>query len=438
MRLVVAGSNETQILTAAGPQSEGCFAASAGRGRGFAAILMENMASASASIRQGARTVVHLIEGGEGYGMATVLRQIARYFPCVKFMALGSGKMASELPPDMMLWVGPEGMRLNIGKSTVRGLAALAARVPRFWRVAGAVAINLPHGPVLLHCHNIFTALLAGLVRFRSRSSDIKILFHFHGTMNRHRLFSMLPALQRFLVGHNVDGIVAVSKAVADYWKPAACPVWVVHNGIEPYTASRKPAYYQKRAGTHDILLAGSLSREKGHLIAVEAMHLLGTRVSEFHLWLAGGPIDPQINPFVRELTEAIQEYDLEAHVTVLGEMADLRDLAPLAWLGLQQRITAEPFGLWTMEAMFAGLPVVASRTGGTPELVRHECEGLLVPPGNPRAVADAILRLADDEALRDRLSAGASQRARLFGIDQFVTKMGDVYNKLGVSYSAA
>jgi glycosyltransferase involved in cell wall biosynthesis len=56
------------------------------------------------------------------------------------------------------------------------------------------------------------------------------------------------------------------------------------------------------------------------------------------------------------------------------------------------------------MEAMSAGLPVVASRTGGIPELVHHERNGLLVPPADPDALADALERLAKDSALRERM----------------------------------
>ncbi|MEW6253926.1 MAG: glycosyltransferase, partial [Planctomycetota bacterium] len=64
------------------------------------------------------------------------------------------------------------------------------------------------------------------------------------------------------------------------------------------------------------------------------------------------------------------------------------------------------------MEAMSAGVPVVASDLSGIPELVEHEVSGLLVPPGDPAAIAAALERLANDPALRARL--GRDGRAKV------------------------
>ena len=71
-----------------------------------------------------------------------------------------------------------------------------------------------------------------------------------------------------------------------------------------------------------------------------------------------------------------------------------------------------EPFGLAALEAMSLGLPVVASRVGGLPEFITDEREGLLVPPGDPVALAAALRRLAGDEPLRLRLGQAGAARA--------------------------
>ncbi len=248
--------------------------------------------------------------------------------------------------------------------------------------------------------------------------------------MNPRRLFGMLPYIQRFVVGYAVDGIVAVSNAVADYWRPIRCPIWVVYNGVDSYKPSLWPSYYSSRLGVRDVLIAGSLSHEKGHLVAVEAMRLLGSRVKEFHLWIAGGPLDEVTNLFAGELRKKIKQYDLEKHVTLLGYVSDLREFAPLVWVALQQRITPEPCGLWILEALSAGLPIIASDTGGTAELARHELESLLVPPGNPEAVADAMLRLADDNDLRERLAENALRRAEQFTVQRLIKNISRVYGE--------
>ena len=67
-----------------------------------------------------------------------------------------------------------------------------------------------------------------------------------------------------------------------------------------------------------------------------------------------------------------------------------------------------EGFPLSTLEAMAAGLPVIASEVGGVPEQIDHLRTGILVPPGRPDAVAEWIVRLHDDEQLRTRLGEAA------------------------------
>jgi glycosyltransferase involved in cell wall biosynthesis len=81
--------------------------------------------------------------------------------------------------------------------------------------------------------------------------------------------------------------------------------------------------------------------------------------------------------------------------------------VAPSVW--------PEPFGIVVAEAITAGRPVIASAIGGIPEIVGHDREGLLVEPGDAGALAGALARIADDDALRDRLAANALLRARAY-----------------------
>lgn len=102
--------------------------------------------------------------------------------------------------------------------------------------------------------------------------------------------------------------------------------------------------------------------------------------------------------------------------VTVLPPMAQPR------LLGLMRRARVcvlpsrrDSLGGAALEAMAQGTPVVASRVGGLPELVRHRREGLLVPPQDPAALGRALTALWDDAALRRRLGRAARSRARGF-----------------------
>ena len=84
------------------------------------------------------------------------------------------------------------------------------------------------------------------------------------------------------------------------------------------------------------------------------------------------------------------------------------------AAIGVAPSITPETFGLAALEAMRAGTPVVATRTGGLPEVVGDD-SGILVAPGSAAELRGALERLAGDPALRERLSTGARARAERF-----------------------
>jgi len=71
-----------------------------------------------------------------------------------------------------------------------------------------------------------------------------------------------------------------------------------------------------------------------------------------------------------------------------------------------------EPFGIVNMEAMASGKAIVATSVGGVPEIVRDGENGMLVPPDDPQALADAINRLLDDDPLRRRLGQAGRARA--------------------------
>ena len=127
---------------------------------------------------------------------------------------------------------------------------------------------------------------------------------------------------------------------------------------------------------------------------------------------MVGGAQRPDEAAYAAGLVAAARGHGIEDRVRWLGERHDVRRLLGAADVHCQANVAPEPFGIAYVEALAAGLPVVASRAGGAMEIVDDSC-GVLVPSGDPDALASALTRLIVDREFRATLAAAAPVRAR-------------------------
>lgn len=183
----------------------------------------------------------------------------------------------------------------------------------------------------------------------------------------------------------------------------------VINNGIElPMNASvRKEALREGfGVGTGKILLltVGRLSPEKGYGYLLEAIQQLEN--PQVTLLLVGdGPLHDQLQNKVSELK-------IDAQVHFLGVRTDVPDLLSIADLFVQSSVS-EGQSLALLEAMFAGLPIVATRIDATTNVLEHEQTALLAEPRDAGSLAAALQRALADVSLRQRLGAAARQLAQ-------------------------
>jgi glycosyltransferase involved in cell wall biosynthesis len=193
------------------------------------------------------------------------------------------------------------------------------------------------------------------------------------------------------------DAIVTNSRFTAG---PAAAlfpgvRVEPVYLPVAPPTLDRAEARraVRKELGTPPdavvILQASRLERWKGQAVHVEALGRLKD-VPHWEAWLAGGPQKPGEADFLTELKASAERAGVADRVRFLGQRADVPRLMAAADVYCQPNTGPEPFGVSFIEALYAGLPVVAGAAGGAAEVVTDAC-GVLVKPGDVRAVADAL-----------------------------------------------
>ena len=168
------------------------------------------------------------------------------------------------------------------------------------------------------------------------------------------------------------------------------------------------------------FLYAGAIVPEKGVLQLARAFARLRAEDGNAHLALAGTAAlwDQGLterNPgrsYEAEVRALLTPAAREGAVHFLGNMgtAEMPGVYAASDVAVVPSVWQEPFGLVAVEALASSRPVIASGAGGLPEVVDEGC-GVLVPPGDERALLEAMRALADDAALRDRLAPPAASR---------------------------
>lgn len=186
-----------------------------------------------------------------------------------------------------------------------------------------------------------------------------------------------------------------------------ASDVHLVPNGIdlEAFDASAGGFCLHRHLGlppeTELVGFVGRLSFEKNPGLFVRMAALVATARSATHFVLVGG------GPMEVELRELARRLGLAGRLHFAGVQRDMRQVyAGLSLLALTSDSEAMPLAL--LEAMAAGLPVIATEVGGVPELVRHELTGFLVPAGDASALAGRVLALLEDPATHAAMGSAA------------------------------
>ena len=199
----------------------------------------------------------------------------------------------------------------------------------------------------------------------------------------------------------------------------------VIPNGIDLSEFPGPVPAHRPSAGTTGLFVGRLDPSQKGLEPLVRAVAALPPS-SGFRLRIVGE--DWGGRQGVLRLASRLDVADRIALVGCVSRTALLREYADADLLVLPSRF--EPFGIVLLEAMAAGLPVVASRVGGIPEVVSDGETGLLVEPGDAEALASAILRLVERPALRATLGARGRERARSYSWDALIPRVLAVYRE--------
>ena len=219
----------------------------------------------------------------------------------------------------------------------------------------------------------------------------------------------------------------------------ASAPVHVVHCGID--TDFYRPApHAPPRSGAVHALCVASLREKKGHRVLLEALAQEAAELGRIELDLVGdGPLRAELEQLAARLGLASRvrfHGDLTEHV--VAEMLQAADIFVLSSV-IERNGDTEGIPVALMEAMAAGLPVVASHLSGVPELVRDGETGLLAEPGDVSGLADRLVELlAGPDLARARATSARGLVEREFSLGSSAERLATLFTENPVAAAAA
>lgn len=297
------------------------------------------------------------------------------------------------------------------------GLPAVARQIAYFAE-AGILA-RLMKRHALPHLHNHFADSSCSVAAIAATMGGFTFSFTMHGTTEFYDV-------KRWWIDRKIRQALFVNcvshfgRSQAMLFSPADCweKLQLVHCGVDPASFAPKT---HTGIGTK-LLFIGRLAPEKGLPVLFEAV----ARLDGVTLDVIGdGPDRKMLEERARALNMSrrvrFHGYQTQQQVREFLRLADVFAVASFT----------EGVPIALMEAMAAGVPVVATCVGGIPELVRDEQTGLLVLPGDADAAANAIRRLLEDPGLRHRLAtAGRKKIEQDFDIEAECRKLAAILTR--------
>lgn len=364
------------------------------------------------------KTILHIIDTTGPGGAETVFIDLISHLPAQKYRSIvvirGKG------------WVYEE-----LGRRGIEPIL-LDAKGSFNWRYLKSLVSLIHREKVdLIQSHLLGSNIYASLAGLLSRTP---VVATFHGMVDvaeKERLLSLKFAA----INYGAVAIVAVSKDLRDNivnrTSLRADKTTVIYNGIntEDFNHPRSNRLRQQFGWGEDEIIVGSLGNirpAKAYDVLLQVAALLKENKRSYRFVIAGHGK----GSLYKKILNLRSELKLDEQVQFLGFNDDPADfLSNLDMFVLSS--SSEGFSIATIQAMAAGLPVIATRSGGPQEIITDGENGCLIAPASSQEIADALITLASDASLCRRLSdAGRRHVASTFDILAMVEAYEDIYRR--------
>jgi len=284
--------------------------------------------------------------------------------------------------------------------------------------------------PQVLHLHLPYTGILGRVI---GRLNGVKgIVYTEHNILDTyHPLTRMLNLLTYPLSRKTISVSEEVQRSLMKHRLARSTELLVIRNGIDLNSESSvSPDMVKQALGiptNHQVVgNVAHVQPAKGQEYLLQAAKLVLDRCPEVTFLIVGRE---KMNGGISHLEELASELGIRDHVVFTGFREDVYDLMRVFDIfTLSSLYEGLPIAL--LEAMLLYKPVVVTSVGGIPEVIKDEVNGFLVPPKNPKALAERIVQLLQDNVLGTTISQMAAQTVReQFSMQEMVRKVEQVYS---------
>lgn len=368
-------------------------------------------------------TVLHLIGGGEIGGAEQNILNLINHFDrkkvCPHLGCLIKGSPFAALARSQGISTDVFPMRFPFDLLPVRAIIAYCRK----------------NDIALIHAHGTRANLLG---RIAARRLNIPCISTIHSLPEFDYLSSLKGKISLSLDAWTLrssSGLITVSDSLREVMtqrlsrKKLLLPLKTIYNGIEMLDFSKFPemrCYFRQTWGIPEkAIVIGTIGRlhpVKGQFRLVDALTVLIKEFPDLHLVIIGeGPLNDKLK---EQLASSGVSHTMTGFIPDAWQALPAIDLFVLPSLN-------EGMGLVLLEAAQAGIPIVASRVGGVPELLTHNMEAVLVQPDDHLEIALACSLLLKNAELVKKLTDNAKKRAMAFTVDRMVESTTGFYEQI-------
>lgn len=363
--------------------------------------------------------------GGGEKGLLYIIEKLnkEKFFPVV--LCPSYGPLVSELERKGIRVVFS---RFGVAKKLWGFIPVISPlSMVNFFKIIKREKIDLIHSNCLTG--TVFSALPAKLLK-------IPLVWSDHG-------WNSGVAIQGLLINFFVSKILTVSDSIKRFIGRSGHispeKIETVHLGIdlkEFSTLKKNDAICKEFRIGNDSILIGMIARfqwVKGHYYFLKAARKIKEELPRTRFLVVGAKVFPygHAKTIPQEITRWIKEFGLEDNVICTGFRDDIPDILSVLDVLVLPSLR-ESFGLILVEAMAAGVPVVATRTEGAEDIIQDNVSGLLVPIGEADAISKAVVYLLENKEKTEEIKRMAHRRVdELFNLDIQVERIEHIYSQL-------